>query len=179
MLSEYAILLSFVLWRKHASDKESEAFETVNEAAYKLTQDGHYILAERILEFALSLKNPSVSEETRKMMIVNHASAVAAKDDQERCAKLLDCQDWSGSALQFKLSVAALRGDIDAVIEIAPQAHKLGFELVNYRVWPVFRFIRDDDRFNDVLESLYGERLKEAEGVLQHDSDKSDQDMLH
>lgn len=169
LLSEYAILLSFVLWRKYAADKEDEAFETLNEAAYKLIQDGHYVLAERILDFALSLKNSDVREELQKMIVVNHASALGRTDNQEACAKALETRDWSGSALQFQLSVAALKKDIDTVIKLVPQARALGFDMISFRSWPVFRFIREDEKFNDALEAAYGERLKEAHSVVEHD----------
>ena len=172
ILSEYAILMAFVLWRKHAPDREFEAFATLNEAAYKLTQNGHFKLAERILDFALSLKNVNVSEEVRKMMVVNHASAVGGRDGNSEVAAVLDKHDWSASALQYKLSVAALKQDVKLVTEIAPQAHKLGFSMTQYRTWPVFRFIRDDKEFNDTLAQLYGERLVEADRVVERKDEK-------
>jgi hypothetical protein len=167
LLSEYAILLSFMLWRKHASEKESEAFETLNQAAYKLIQDGHYVLAERILAFALGLKNADLTEEVRRMMIVNRASAARSSQDEHACNKILDDADWSASSIQFQISVAALKSDINRVLELVPQAAKLGFEIGEFRVWPVFRFIKEDERFNDALQAHYGERLVEAPKVLE------------
>jgi hypothetical protein len=174
LLSEYAILLAFVLWRKHASENESAAFETLNEAAYKLIQEGHYVLAKRILSFALSLKNADVKDEVRKMMIVNNASAVAGRDKQSEAVKILDSEDWSASALQFQISVAALKSDIGTVLKLLPPAQKLGFDMVNFRTWPVFRFIRTDESFNDLFEELYGERLTERESIVEQKSDNEE-----
>lgn len=181
LLSEYAILLSFVLWRKHASEKENDAFETLNEASYKLIQDGHYELADRILSFALSLKNAEVSEEVRKMMVVNRASAASGKDNIEAGKKILEAEDWSASSLQFQISVAALRGEMDKVIELMPTAQKMGFSVLNFRTWPVFRFIRDKDDFNDALEASYGERIKEKQEIVDQESidDNVDDATLH
>lgn len=169
ILSEYAILLSFALWRKHAADKEKEAFETLNETGYKLIQDGHFILAERILSFALSLKNIGVSEEIRKMMVVNCASAARSmeNDGKANCTKVLNREDWTASSLPFQLSVAALKEEIDIVVDLIPQVKNIGFELSNFRQWPVFRFIKDNAEFNDALEKNYGERLSKAPRVLE------------
>lgn len=169
LLSEYAILLSFSLWRKHVSDREGDAFSTLNEAAYKLIQDGHHVLAERILDFALALQNTDVSEENRKMMVVNRASAARSiePDGKERCEKILSREDWSASALQFQISIAALREDIGEVVKLLPQIKNLGFELTIFRQWPVFRFIGENEDFNDALEQHYGERLTATIKVLE------------
>lgn len=177
ILSEYAILLSFMLWRKHAPDKEEEAFETLNEAAFKLIQDEKYQLAERILAFALSLKNVKVKDECRKMMIVNRASAARSFKDggKELCAKILNAEDWSATAFHFQISVAALRDEIDEVIRLLPLAAKMSFGLSQFRHWPVFRFIRDEEQFNAALEAEFGERIsavhETTELLVQSDSE--------
>ena len=178
ILSEYAILLCFSLWRKHASDKESQAFETLNEAAFTLIQDRHYVLAERILEFALTLKGTEVSEEIRKMMVVNLASACRSSHGEDKCREILENEDWSASAIHFQLSVAALKGDEARLVELIPKAKLLGFEMFSYRTWPVFRFVRDNDAINAALEAAYGERLsKPPKLIAEGDPESSAEDV--
>ncbi|WP_332817141.1 hypothetical protein [Sphingopyxis sp.] len=159
VLCEYAILLSFALWRKLVTEKEVEAFETLNEAAYKIITNNHHTLAQRILEFALSLKGTKVNEDTRKRMVVNLASASKSSQSPEFCNKILDDEDWSACSYEYKLSVAALKEDLDAVTPLISTAKQSGFNISNFRQWPVFRFIRDNERFNDEIEKHYDCRV--------------------
>lgn len=177
VLCEYAILLSFSLWRKLVTEKEAEAFETLNEAAYKLIKSERFTLAQRILEFALSLKGTSVTEEIRKMMVVNRASASKSSQSAEVCNKILEDEDWSACSLEFKISVAALKEDVDGVSALVSSAKQSGFDISNFRLWPVFRFMRNSDKLNDEIEKHYGTRIskvaklvtkEDQSGVIEH-----------
>jgi len=88
-------------------------------------------------------------------------------DGKANCTKVLNREDWTASSLPFQLSVAALKEEIDIVVDLIPQVKNIGFELSNFRQWPVFRFIKDNAEFNDALEKNYGERLSKAPRVLE------------
>lgn len=163
VLCEYAILLSFSLWRKMVTEKEAEAFETLNEAAYKLISNGRFTLPQRILEFALSLNGTNVSEEIRKMMVVNRASASKSSQGSDVCNKILNDEDWSACSFEFKISVAALKEEVKTVCSLVSSAKQSGFDVSNFRLWPVFRFLRDNEELNDEIEKHYGCRISKSE----------------
>lgn len=160
LLLEFSILLSFVLWRKHFEETEIEAFETLNETAFDLISNDRSVVARNILEFALSLKNPKITEGTRRMLVVNLASAHRHLGEDKRASEILDEQDWTASADHFKICVAALRGDVDTVSSLmraVVDAKTVGKS--SFRRWPVFKFLRKEPKFQQSFESIFEEPL--------------------
>lgn len=159
LLGEYGVLLGFSLWRKHAPESEREAFSSLNEVAFKLIHSKRYALAGRILEYALSLKGADISENTRRMMVVNWASAARSSVSEAKCREIIGGEDWSACSWQFKIAIAALTGDVEGFIKLIPEAKNSDFPIGNFRRWPVFRFIRDEEKINTSIEGAYGERI--------------------
>ena len=160
VLTEFNILLNFSFWRKEDKDREAETFSSLNHAAFDLISERRYRLAARILEFGLGLKNTSVTNEVRLMMIVNHASAYRHLDDKDKSDKILAAEDWSASAPKFRIAVAALRGKTDDVVGLMKPAVAAGdLRKDDFVKWPVFSFIADDAKFREAFKDSFGEEL--------------------
>jgi hypothetical protein len=166
VISEFAILLIFSLWRKHLPEQEAEAFTNLNEAGFKLISTGHCEIAEKILDYGVSLKNTRVSESTRRMMIVNLASSTLRKNDAGRACKILDAEDWTAASIEFRICVSAVKGEISEVCSLMPLAKSSGVTISCLRTWPVFRYCQENEEFRKSVKENYGEDLLE----LDHDS---------
>jgi len=160
ILSEFAILTIFMLWRKHVPTEKDKCFDAINEVAFNCITSHQSRLASRLCEFALSLKNSGVKEAPRLRLVVNLASAFMHLDDDTEATKVLGREDWSATSDDFQISVAALRKDVDEVNRLLPMIKAAGrLSASEFRIWPVFNFIKDDLSFQTKYEEVYGEKL--------------------
>lgn len=162
ILLEFSLLLVFSLWRKHFPLEEQKAFSRLNMAAFRLIETKNFEVAIRVLEFALGLKNTTAEDRIRKMMYVNLASAHKHLGGDEQCLRTLSGVDWSGSSDDFKVCVAALKGDIERVTRLMALVASSGaITKESFRVWPVFKFIRDNDEFLGKFAEVFNEPYRE------------------
>ncbi len=177
ILLEFSLLLVFSLWRKQFVKEKEDAFESLNHAAFRLIETKKYEVAIRLLEYALSLKNTGVLDRTRKMMYVNLASAHRHSDNKELSIRILSDVDWSSSSDDFKICVAALRGDMDEVTRLMPiVANADAVSKEHFRNWPVFKFVRDQERFLLRFREIFGEPLRQekAPKAMEFSDDDTD-----
>jgi len=113
-----------------------------------------YRLAESLLTFSKGVSG--LTDQIRRMMIVNLANAIRLQGRIEEAKKILDTEDWSAANDDFQICVASVRGDTDKVLKLMQQFGRR-FAAENYRGWPVFRTTRDDPRFIELFESIFGE----------------------
>jgi hypothetical protein len=162
ILLEFSLLLVFSLWRKQFAQEEQNAFDSLNQAAFKLIETKKYEVAIRILDYALGLKNTRAEDRTRKMMYVNLASAHRHSKNDELSLRVLSDIDWSGSSDDFKICVAALRGNIEEVIKLMPiVTNSKAISKDSFRRWPVFDFIRDKEEFLAKFREIFDEPLRQ------------------
>lgn len=113
----------------------------------------------------LNLKNTTLSESTRLMLIVNLASAHMHNDDKDLAMKVLDSVDWSASSDNYRICVAAIRGDVDDVIRLMDNVTtSKTVKKEDFREWPVFSFIRSDEKFQAKFASHFDEPLFDPTG---------------
>jgi hypothetical protein len=153
---QFGAMLSQVVWRKLAPSEVAMADKSISDLGYELIAREEYKLAIKILEFAKNLRG--VSEEVRKRMnIVNLANAYKLSGDEKNSLSVLSSMDWSAVAPNFKISVAAVKGDVDQVVELMQKMGKHGdMPAANYQQWPVFYTVRDDPRFMQSFKSVFG-----------------------
>jgi hypothetical protein len=98
------------------------------------------------------------------MMYVNLASAHRHIGSEEHCLRILSGVDWSGASDDFKVCVAALRGDVQGVTGLMGLITNSG-KITKYafRNWPVFDFIRDNEAFLTKFMEIFGEPLRNEE----------------
>jgi hypothetical protein len=151
---EIGLKLCYVLWRKFNKPETGQADLLFNERCMYLISARAYELAESLLTFGKGV--PGLTDQIRRMMIVNLANAIRLQCRIEEAKKILDTEDWSATNDDFRICVASVRGDINDVLKLMKQAGKR-FAAEDYRGWPVFRTTRDDPKFIELFESIFGE----------------------
>lgn len=163
VLVEFAILLCFSLWRKRSPDDERQAFSSLNDAIFKLIANKRYVVASRVAEYALSLTSANVDDETRRMIIVNRASALRHNDDADGAAKVINQVDWSASSDLFKICRSAVLGNVDDVARLLPvlaKSEQLSAQA--FKRWPCFAFVRDNDDIQTAFCDAFGMKIGEG-----------------
>jgi hypothetical protein len=172
-LSEFGILLVFVLWRKHIKNSAEDAFKYVSETCYDLISKKRSQLAQKLLEFALYKQPRACSDRVIRMMLVNLANSYKIMKNEPKCQEVISSIDWTASGDNFQICIASLQGDVDKVVGLMPglAASKAidakAIDANSFREWPVFDWVRDDSKINETFERVYGEpmRNKVAEGI--------------
>jgi hypothetical protein len=158
VVCEIGTKLCYVLWRKFAKDDRDQADHAVNDFCVELIARRNYSTAEAILSFTSTCKQ---ADRCRRMMVINHANAVRLQKRQDEAFKILDREDWSAVSNDFKICVAAVRGDVDEVIALMKRNGSNGASVgaEDYRAWPVFRGMRTDQKFFTAFEEVFGQAL--------------------
>ena len=153
---EFGIMLSHILRKKLCGKVNSAADQYLNELGFKLLQRGEYQLALKVLEFASSLRDVA-DDLVKKMYAVNYANALKLCKKDKDSEKVLNEQDWSASKVEFEACVAAVRGDVDAVVGFMKKIGPNGpLSEASYREWPVFFHVRDDKKFIETYVKVFG-----------------------
>lgn len=153
---EVGVRLGVIVWRCVAEDEAELAETELHNAGYALIKQGRYALAERILEFAVTMPKLR-SEPIKRMNIVNLANAKRRLGKDKECDSLLDQHDWRASSLDFQISVAAVRKDISEVVRLMRRIGRTDqIPADAYNDWPVFANVRDDETFRSTFAEVFG-----------------------
>jgi hypothetical protein len=156
-LTEFGILFAFMTWRKHG-DGNSNPFSKLNSVCYELIVKRRYKIASYLLDFALHKQGCKTDDITKRMMQVNLANSYARMGKTEKAKQTLNELDWSACSDKFKISVAAVRGDVDAVCKILPKAvASNAISKLDLRRWPVFDNVNDTKEFAKAFEDVFRE----------------------
>lgn len=159
-LVEFGILLIFTLWKKHFPDTTDEAYVQLSAIGYRFIKQKRFALATRILEFALYKQTAKISDATKKRMTINLANAFKKIKKEKRAAEILSGVDWSASADIFQICIASLRGDVEGFVKkMDSLSRSEDISMDDFREWPVFDWVRDNDAVQKKFEELYGEPL--------------------
>lgn len=179
-LLEVGLLLMFTLWRKQHPEQNSSAYRALNDIALDMIKENRSIVASRLLGFALQQKKKGIEDSIIKMMTVNLANAYKKSKKAEKAQQVLDGVDWSAASDDFKICVAAVRGDAEQVASMIPQVARSGsVEKADFRDWPVFDWVREDENVQESFFVAFGELLnapeEEADKTIE-ENDKNDDD---
>lgn len=92
------------------------------------------------------------------------------KDDYRQ---LIEREDWSASSIDFIICKSAVLDDVDCILENMDEAvstNKLGKS--QFRDWPVFRSIKENEKFAEKYKSVFGEPLVTNEATEHKDVDR-------
>lgn len=160
ILVEFAALLVFSLWRKHVPEDKGRAYKDMNQVAFELIQAKKYTVATKILDYLMVFKKGDAPEDIRQMMVINLASAAKHCGDNLKCTEVLGGVDWSASSENYKICVAALREDVQGVTQLMPVVRAAkSITADDFRIWPVFAFVRDNADVKNCFQLIYGENL--------------------
>ena len=161
VLLEFGVLLIWWLWLKQDSTDAYQAYSKINSATYEMIYEKRYRLASRILKSCLGRNTTDAPETIRRMMAINLANCCKKLNDESGFQKAISSYDWSASADEYKICVASLKLEIDTVCGLM---HKVtGDDTVGkagFRDWPVFDWVRDDEKFANRFKEVFGEPLQ-------------------
>jgi hypothetical protein len=178
LLMEFGLLLIFSLWRKHYKDSEDASSLMISDIAYDLIRRGRYSVANGVLDFALNKQKPPSKDNIKRIMIVNHANANKKMKNEDVCKKILSGTDWSASSDNYKICVASLNENVEAVLSLMPKvASAESVSKDEFREWPALDWVRNDDRVIQKFMEVYGEPMKEvsSEGFTTNDGSSSEE----
>lgn len=155
---EYGLKVLQIVWRKINPEDLGVASKELNRIGYDLIEKRNYKLAASMYEFALKTMKKHGNEAQRLMMVINYANAHRMDDNMKKALEIINGEDWSASAPEYKICVAAIKNDIESVLNIMPLS-KDSVSPKSFREWPVFNTMRENPKFISAFESLYGEKL--------------------
>ena len=128
--------------------------------AYALISNSRYVVAERILEFALSLTKVSVPVILIQRLTINRASALRHAGHIDQANAVLDGVDWSASSDLFQICMQAVRGNGAEVAKLLPRfANSSELNAPTFKQWPCFSFVRDDEAVKQAFLETFGTPL--------------------
>lgn len=155
LVFEFGMKLIHVIRKKLGPKANPNADGDINHVGYRLLARGDYDLAEKMLHFAYNLRD--VEDRAKKVSCINLANAKKLTGHEAACGVLLDSHDWSASSVDFHLCIAAVRANVDKVVELM---HKIGKSKdigeAAYREWPAFFHVRSETRFIAAYEEIFG-----------------------
>ena len=159
-LLEFGLSLMFVLWLKHFADDRETAYESLNARTYELIKDGQSRVAAKLLDLALFEQTPKASDRVKKMMTVNLANAYKKLKDDPRALEVIKGVDWSAATDDFQICVAAIKEDVDRVVELMPRVTQGDLiKKSDFREWPVFDWVREEKSVQDKFQEIFGEPI--------------------
>jgi hypothetical protein len=165
LLIEFGVKLTQVCWRKLDPSDTEIADRTLHDFAYELLVRGEYTLACDILEFGRSLRGRR-AKDIELMFLVNHANALKLSGHEEKALKVLEKEDWSACSDAFRCCVAAVKGDLEAVVQHMEAINQSNaIRSIDYQEWPVFYHVRESKTFIDCYESIFGEPYQPADKI--------------
>ena len=166
IIYEIGAKLCHVFWRKFAKEEREKADTELNMLGFNLIYQRAYDLAEIMLHFGVDVIKTYSSESVRRMMIINLANAWRLRGRTEDAKKLVEKEDWSGWEHQFRICVASIKGEVDTVVSLMREIGASGRpSLEEYRSWPVFRGICENEKFVATFEEVFGESFISSQAV--------------
>lgn len=156
-LYELAVKLTHTIWRKLLPDDLNMADRRLNDVCYELMQNGQYMLADDLLEFACDQKK-HFNDALKNVYIINKGLSQYLQGNKEKAKEIISNKDWSASSDDFKLANLVLCENYE---DCYPLMRKIGttgeVDKENYKTWPLFKELREKQEFKDVYKEIFGE----------------------
>ncbi len=164
------VITLYLAAKNHArglSSKEDEeaADNCLINIAYENIKNKQYEAAEIILNYADKIH--LVSPASKLIVRINLAQTCKWLGRHEECSRIISTQDWSACSSEFKLCIAALKGDkqnFKKFLKLAASEGKIS--LPDLYQWPVFKLVRKSKEFNRWVKNAFGKTLDDKEIVL-------------
>lgn len=164
-LYEFDFLTAWWLWTKLEAAEIENAYSKAVEISYDLLTEERYSLAERIISSVLSRDEGNFFEIQRRMLCLNRIIALKSLEDEE-WKKESTRFGWDAVDNRFRAAIAAIHEDCKAVCELMPQLtsdETIGED--GFRNWPVFRWVRQNDEYQEKFFEVFGSRLRADEEI--------------
>lgn len=157
LMHEVGLKLGQTLWRKVLPQDIETADIHLNGLVYEALSQEQWERAEIAGEFFAHQKS-LFSDLYKRMAIVNYAIALKHRNKTDEMKKALLAHDWSASIPEFRLAESVLFGRTEEACQIIRGIGPKG-QLVEenaYHSWPLFRDLREEPKFHDAYEAIYG-----------------------
>jgi hypothetical protein len=159
---EIGVKLVHTLWRKQLPHDREEADDNLNWVCYDLLVEKRFVLARRLLDFAVGQKRHA-SDVHRRRFIINCAQAYKWSGDETTARKLIASVDWSASKHVYVLATKVLLDDFDGAAVVMKEIGVAGEPTkTEYRDWPLFSTFRYSDEFRSTFAEIFGEDFSES-----------------
>lgn len=159
---EVAVKLSQMTMRVLLLKKDKTCLEEIDKCmitnTFDLIVDGRYDVAIELANFALG-ERFNHNNKDRMYLVLNRAQAYKWNGDEKKCQELLAEEDFSACSSELKCPKYALEDNLDKVCEMMRSCGK-NSEILKpeqYRTWPIFKGVRDKDKFRETFKSIFGE----------------------
>ena len=159
---EVAVKLSQMVLRVLLYKKDNSCLEDIDKCmitnTFDLICDERYDVAIELANFALG-KTFKHKNKDRSYLALNRAQAYKWKGDEKKCQELLADEDSSAWSSELKCPKYALEDNLDKVCEMMRSCGK-DSEILKpeqYRTWPIFKGVRDKEKFRETFKSIFGE----------------------
>ena len=159
---EVAVKLSQMTMRVLLLKKDKTCLEEIDKCmitnTFDLIVDGRYDVAIELANFALG-ERFNHNNKDRMYLVLNRAQAYKWNGDEKKCQEMLAEEDFSACSSELKCPKYALEDNLDKVCEMMRSCGK-NSEILKpeqYRTWPIFKGVRDKDKFRDTFKSIFGE----------------------
>jgi hypothetical protein len=159
---EVAVKLSQMTMRVLLLKKDKTCLEEIDKCmitnTFDLIVDGRYDVAIELANFALG-ERFNHNNKDRMYLVLNRAQAYKWNGDEKKCQEMLAEEDFSACSSELKCPKYALEDNLDKVCEMMRSCGK-NSEILKpeqYRTLPIFKGVRDKDKFRDTFKSIFGE----------------------
>ena len=131
----------------------------MNDVTYAMIEKKNYEISSRIMDYLLNLKG-NIPDRRRRVMVINRANVYKKMDDGSGSDELLSKFDWGAVSNDFLICVASLKEDVPRVVELMPLVlSEKSVSKDDFVEWPVFDWVRGDERFKSKFAELFGVQL--------------------
>ena len=162
-LYEISTKLTHTIWRKLLISDLKDADRELNEVCLHLINANYFGLADILLDFGCNQKK-HFDDSFKNVFIVNCSLSKYLQDQKEEARKILDKKDWSASSSDFKLAYAVLTDDFETAYEMIIKIGDKGeIHKSDYKHWPLFNKIRQEDKFKETFKLVFKEEYSVIE----------------
>ncbi len=160
ILVDLGTRLVFAAWHKQISENRENAFNAVVNITYEFIKARRFKVADNVADFVIRNYADTGTDGNIKALIVNRAIALKKLKQDNKSTDLLKETDWTAAAPIYNICVAGITEDIPVLVKLIPVVHAMG-ELTQYefRNWPSFDWVRDNQEFQMAFEKTFGEGI--------------------
>lgn len=163
VVTEIAIKLSQVLWRKILKNNDGEADQNLSEIMFDGLCLENYSMIKSLYSFCNKYIKDYSDDETRLVILINCAIAYKFSGDTDEYKTILSTVDWSSRSDKFKMARAILLDKFDSAIKYMRRIGSDGeVSKEAYLNWPLFKDIKETQEFKDAFEEIFKEQYTEA-----------------
>lgn len=169
------------LWMKRHKEEIELGYDVMLEITFDLMLEKRFDLVSDILNFALNTHPSNADEVNLRIFCINKAICDKRKGS-DVWRKSLEKFQWGACTANFRICIAAIDEDIDAVChlmkvaasESLPQEYRLTSSA--FREWPAFHWVRSNAQFRECFREVFSEDFDPINDKPSEEADGEEED---